>query len=313
MRGVVLALWVLALQASWTAIAGCPEVNAWPLRASPGLLPWAMVVAAGLSLLRPSWRAPTAVGAVTLMTAHDLALRAFCGHWCAWTEWPWLLARALAAGAALALARRWPVRFRAAAVALGALPLVVALGWGWALALCLTTAKHASTGRADAAVVLGLSLPSDGRCPPGLASRAARGAELFREGRVRWVLLTGGAGDAPRPEADAAAEVVLARGVPEGAVLRERRSRTTRENLFFSAAILRAHGVRSVLVVSDPDHLARALQHARDAGIDARGEPVATAEWRDPRTATYWVLREASMLARDAGMRAVGMRVPGRL
>lgn len=311
-EGALIAAGALVLQLSWTAIAACPEVHARPLRAAPGLLPWALVVAAALSLRAPARRVRTALVLALLMTTHDLALRAFCGHWCAWTEWPWLLARGAALGVAAAVARHWPQRVRAVAIGLSTVPVAVALGWLWALTLCLATAKRASVGDADAAMVLGLSLRPDGSCPPGLASRASRGATLFREGRVRWVLVTGGAGEAPRPEADAAAEVVLAGGVPGEVVLRERRSRTTRENCFYGAEILRARGLRTALVVSDPDHLARALQHCRDAGIDARGEPVATEEWRNPRTATFWVLREASMLGRDALLRAAGMRGAGR-
>jgi uncharacterized SAM-binding protein YcdF (DUF218 family) len=53
----------------------------------------------------------------------------------------------------------------------------------------------------------------------------------------------------------------------------ERRSRDTGENASFSAALLRAHGIRRVLLVTDAMHMPRARAAFARAGLDVVGAP----------------------------------------
>lgn len=74
----------------------------------------------------------------------------------------------------------------------------------------------------------------------------------------------------------------------------ETRSRTTRENARFSAEILKAAGVSSIILVTDDVHMRRALREFAAAGLRATPAPVAIpprhagVEWTDvapsPRT-----------------------------
>ena len=109
-------------------------------------------------------------------------------------------------------------------------------------------------------------------CPSAarLRRRVERGVCLWREGRAPLLLLSGG-GRGPMPEALVMHRLALAAGVPQTALLIEPRSRDTLGNANKSAQLLRAHGLRSVVLVSDHTHLRRAALLFRLAGIEIAG------------------------------------------
>jgi uncharacterized SAM-binding protein YcdF (DUF218 family) len=128
-------------------------------------------------------------------------------------------------------------------------------------------AKHllqASASQADAIVVLGC--PSAAR----LRRRVERGVRLWREGRAPVLLLSGG-GRGPVPEAEIMRRLALAAGVPQAALLIEPGSRDTLGNAHETARLLRAHGLNSVMLVSDHAHLRRAALLFRLAGVAVAG------------------------------------------
>ena len=124
---------------------------------------------------------------------------------------------------------------------------------------------------ADAIAVLGCALRPRGRPSRALEERLEVGAELHRLGLAPWVLATGGRAWSGLVEAGVMAEELIRRGVPRAAILVEDRSTTTRENARLGAPLLRSRGANSVLVVTQPFHLRRALRAFRAAGLDARG------------------------------------------
>src|SRR5579875_3083854 len=79
------------------------------------------------------------------------------------------------------------------------------------------------------------------------------------------------------------------RGIPAGAILRERRSHTTLENIFNSAEILRAHGWNSVEVVSSRQHLPRAAVLLEKTGLQWRVHAAPTPGWPRGQVVTAWV------------------------
>src|SRR5207248_8418365 len=68
-------------------------------------------------------------------------------------------------------------------------------------------------------------------------------------------------------EATVACTLAASLGVPSAALLLENQSRSTEENALDTAAIMAAHGWRTVLVVSDGYHLYRADVLFRRAGL----------------------------------------------
>jgi len=85
------------------------------------------------------------------------------------------------------------------------------------------------------------------------------------------VLLLSGGGSGPEPEAKLMRDFALARGVPQAALLIEANSRDTVGNARETALLLRGHGLRSVVLVSDRAHLLRAAPLFGFAGVAVAG------------------------------------------
>ncbi len=142
----------------------------------------------------------------------------------------------------------------------------------------------------DAIAVLGAPLTLRGALTEVLEERVAAAAALWRAGAGRIVVATGG-GTGPRPEAEAMAEALRARGVP--GVLVEPEARTTADNARLVAARLAPLGARSVWIVTQPFHGRRAARLFRAAGLDAHVWHIDDSlEYRDRRRALRWLARE---------------------
>lgn len=125
----------------------------------------------------------------------------------------------------------------------------------------------------DAILVLGRRLEDDALTPV-YEARLAHAAGLWRQGFAPRILVAGGTtGGATRSEAEAGRDWLVARGVPVEAILLEDRSQHTLENLFNVRAHLRAEGWHTLLLVSDPLHLARARATALGLGLEVRCSP----------------------------------------
>lgn len=146
----------------------------------------------------------------------------------------------------------------------------------------------------DVAIILGARLRPDGGPSPALARRVGHGVELVRAGRAGALLMTGGATSAAVPEARIMRRLALDAGVADALVHTEERARNTIENALFTAPLVRQHGWRRLVVVTDSFHLPRTRY------IFARlGLAVAVAGVRPARPSAQWWLahaREAAAL-----------------
>jgi uncharacterized SAM-binding protein YcdF (DUF218 family) len=129
---------------------------------------------------------------------------------------------------------------------------------------------------AEAIVVLGAA-QYDGRPSPQLASRLDHALELYDEGVAPVVMVTGGNQPGDRfTEAEASANYLLDRGVPESAIMREDVGHTTFESLAAAADQLLAADLDDVVVVTDPYHSLRSKLIAEEVGLDASVSPTST-------------------------------------
>lgn len=133
--------------------------------------------------------------------------------------------------------------------------------------------------KADAIVVLGggqdygwLKRPEI-RLDELESSRVAAGARAWLAGRAPVIILTGG-GTGRITEAQRMAEAINHLGIPDTALWLEERSRSTRDNAQFTAALAKPRGVRTVLLVTSGVHMPRAALLFREAGFHVVPVPV---------------------------------------
>lgn len=185
------------------------------------------------------------------------------------------------------------------------------LGWTWRLLLLLAlwlagvasyivwVGERDQAAPADVIIVLGAAA-YDARPSPVFAERIRHGIDLYQRGLAKHLIFTGGFGKGARfSESQVAQRYALKHGVPRQAILIETRSRTTHQNLQQAAALMKAHGFKRAIVVSDPLHMARALRLAREAGIDALGSSTPTSRFRSFETRKRFLLQEVYFFHRD--------------
>jgi uncharacterized SAM-binding protein YcdF (DUF218 family) len=128
---------------------------------------------------------------------------------------------------------------------------------------------------AGAILVLGAAQYA-GRPSGVLRARLDHAADLYERGLAPVMVLTGGR----RPgdeftEAAAGARYLIDRGVPSDALLLESSGENSWQSLAASARLLRARGIREVILVSTPYHAKRIEAIAGEVGLEAHVSPTA--------------------------------------
>lgn len=118
--------------------------------------------------------------------------------------------------------------------------------------------------KADAVIVLGAAL-WDNEPSPGLRERLDHALELYKQGNVNYLILTGGLdhNGSTLTEAEGMRDYLLKHGVPEDRLLLENDARSTYENLLFSKAVAKKKGLNSFLIVTHDYHAPRSAEIAR--------------------------------------------------
>lgn len=145
---------------------------------------------------------------------------------------------------------------------------------------------------ADAAIVLGAAV-WNGQPSPVFAERINHAITLYHEGRVRFLIFTGGAGtNEAAAESLVAASYAIENGVAAKDTFCETSSKITFENLQGAKQITRQLGLGRVLIVSDPLHMRRSIEMARDLGLDAYPSPTQTTRYISFLSRSVFLLRE---------------------
>lgn len=129
---------------------------------------------------------------------------------------------------------------------------------------------------ADAIVVLGAA-HYNGKPTAVLRARLEHAAELFTERLAAVVIVTGGMAEGDRmSEATVSQRYLVSLGVPASDVVVLPVGRNSRESMTSAAEWLGDQGLRRVILVSDPFHMARLLAEARGFGLEASVSPTRT-------------------------------------
>jgi len=136
----------------------------------------------------------------------------------------------------------------------------------------------------DAAIVLGAAVWSE-EVSPVFRERINHAIALYRSGKVRKIIFTGGQGNKDElTEAAAARLYAIGNGIPGKDILIEQRSHTTYENVVNAKQVADANGLKRVLIVSDPMHMKRAVAMASDIGLEAYPSPTPTTRYQGWRS-----------------------------
>ncbi|MGB3494937.1 MAG: YdcF family protein [Elainellaceae cyanobacterium] len=134
---------------------------------------------------------------------------------------------------------------------------------------------------ADAIVVLGGATRPATPPRPWLdmqeeGDRPLHGARLYLQGKAPVLIMSGGRiswGGEGDSEAHDMAEIALAMGVPEEAIIEEPDSLNTRENAVYVEKILEQEGIEKILLVTSALHMPRSLRIFKKLGIEAIAAP----------------------------------------
>lgn len=125
------------------------------------------------------------------------------------------------------------------------------------------------SGSADMAVVLGNRVEADGSLSPVLKGRVDEALTLYRQGRVAWIMVSGGRGmkAGHYPEGLAMKQYLVAQGVPAGKIVEDNDG----ENTYLTAKdflpVADSLHIHSIIAVSSFYHLTRIKYIIRKVGF----------------------------------------------
>lgn len=153
----------------------------------------------------------------------------------------------------------------------------------WSLFIAIkiyTFSTNYSDEKADAAIVLGAavwdSIPS-----PVYRERLNHAIHLYRNKKVDFILFTGGVGQNQKySEGKIGKRYSLLAGIPAEVMHYDSTSTITYENLLHARQLMISHDIKSVLVVSDPLHMSRAMSICKKLDIHASASPTQTSMYK---------------------------------
>ena len=177
---------------------------------------------------------------------------------------------------------RWALRI--ALLLAGAIVLYFAV----TLVQVWLTSRHYEPHPAGAIVVMGAA-QYNCRPSPDLQARLDQALTLYRQGYAPFVMVTGNKKPGDRcTEAESGASYLERKGVPAKAIL-EAGGDTTYQNLQQAAPVLARHGVKTVLVTTDPFHEDRSMAIASTMSLSPSPTPAQSSPITGWSTVPYFM------------------------
>ncbi|TWH81676.1 YdcF family protein [Sedimentibacter saalensis] len=146
--------------------------------------------------------------------------------------------------------------------------------------------------KADAALVLGAAVWGE-EPSPVFEERINHGIWLYMNGYVDKLIFTGGKGENTSISESAAAKYyAIEHSVPENDILIEEKSTITQENILYASKIVKENNISSVLLVSDPLHMKRAMLMCKDYDLTAYTSPTPTTMYKTTKNKIIFLSRE---------------------
>jgi vancomycin permeability regulator SanA len=177
-----------------------------------------------------------------------------------------------------------------------ALLLLTPVLWVQAVGLARVRTDTSDVPPTDVAIVFGAGLRPDGTPSTYLRRRLDAAHELYAQGTVKVILVSGDNSRESHDEPTAMRDWLVGLGVPSDRVVLDYAGFDTHDTC------VRAHevfGVTSAVVITQDYHLPRALFSCSEAGVDVVGLGVSSTSV-EPLKAVLYRLREAPASARAA-------------
>lgn len=139
--------------------------------------------------------------------------------------------------------------------------------------------RPTATQTADAALVLGAAAWGD-KPSPVYRERIQHGINLYKNQQIKKIIFTGGTPKQGYPtEAEVGRNFAIKQGVKPKDIILESTSRNTFYNIHNAKPIMQQQRIASVALVSDPDHMARAMAIAQHFDVQAYPSPTPTSRY----------------------------------
>lgn len=138
----------------------------------------------------------------------------------------------------------------------------------WSTSAAQEYAEPHSVPAAPVAIVLGAGLEPDGSPSVFLQQRITTAVELYRQGKVRALLMSGDHSTVDHDEVGVMAAEAVRLGVPAGLVVQDHAGFDTYSSCYRARSVW---GITDAVVVSQPFHLPRAIWLCRELGVDVTG------------------------------------------
>ncbi len=153
-------------------------------------------------------------------------------------------------------------------------------------------ASYSDEVKADGIVVLGAAVWED-QPSPVFKERINHAVQLYKDGYAPIIVFTGGQGDGEKlAESEAAKQYAIKCGARPEAVLVETQSRTTEQNLYYAGQLAADHHLTTLIIVSDPLHMKRAMTIAQDMDLKVYSSPTPTTRYQSAMTKLQFLIRE---------------------
>jgi len=143
--------------------------------------------------------------------------------------------------------------------------------------------------KADLAVILGNKVNEDGTLSKRLEMRLKTGVQLFKAGRVKRILVSGGLGKEGFYEGDKMKEFLINQCIPDSLIVVDNLGNNTRASVENTLALKKQIPFSCLIVVSQYFHVTRTKKLFRDKSFEnVRSVSPEYFEWRD----VYSIIRE---------------------
>ena len=126
--------------------------------------------------------------------------------------------------------------------------------------------KHKT--KKDCVIVCGYPANEDGTISEILKSRVDEGISLYKEGFVKWMIMSGTDAHNQYIEAVVMRDYAISRGVKEEDILIETKAKSTYHNMLYCKDIVENRQIKTCYVITNSWHLRKADYYSRKFGYD---------------------------------------------